>query len=82
MIFVARQLLEKSREHDDQLFILFVDLKKAYDSVPRRAIWSDNKGYSEKTQSVMARAHCKNGGSQTLQADAVWRTEENKTQTW
>ena len=33
MIFVARQLLEKTREHHDSLFTLFVDLRKAYDSV-------------------------------------------------
>ena len=39
MIFAARQLVEKSREHDDSLFVLFVDLKKAYDSVPRKALW-------------------------------------------
>ena len=39
MIFVARQLIEKVREHDDYLFVLFVDLQKAYDSVPRMAMW-------------------------------------------
>ena len=39
MIFVARQLIEKTREHQDTLFILFVDLQKAYDSVPRMALW-------------------------------------------
>jgi len=33
MIFTARQLFEKSREHDDSLFALFVDLRKAYGSV-------------------------------------------------
>ena len=38
MIFAARQLVEKAREHDESLFILFVDLKKAYDSVPRNAL--------------------------------------------
>ena len=35
MIFVARQLMEKAREHEDSLFVMFVDLKKAYDSVSR-----------------------------------------------
>ena len=37
MVFVARQLV---REHNDTLYILFVDLKKAYDSVPRPALWN------------------------------------------
>ena len=31
--------MEKAREHDDVLFILFVDLKKVRDSVPRSALW-------------------------------------------
>ena len=33
MIFVARQLMEKTREHEDSLFMMFADLKKAYDFV-------------------------------------------------
>ena len=36
MIFVARQLIEKADEHGDALFI---ELQKAYDSVPRQALW-------------------------------------------
>ena len=39
MIFVARQLVEKAREHNSLLFVLFVDLKKAFDSVPYDALW-------------------------------------------
>lgn len=39
MVFSARQLVEKSIEHDTPLYVLFVDLKKAYDSVPRAALW-------------------------------------------
>ena len=38
-IFTARQLVEKCREHHNSLFIMFVDLRKAYDSVPRPALW-------------------------------------------
>ena len=32
-------LVEKCKEHDESLFVLFMDLKKAYDSVPRQAQW-------------------------------------------
>ena len=39
MIFCARQIMEKAREHDTKVFVLFVDLKKAYDSVPCQALW-------------------------------------------
>ena len=39
MIFAARQLLETCREHDDAFFVLFIHLKKAYDSVLKSALW-------------------------------------------
>ena len=39
MIFTVRQLVEKSIEHRSKQFIVYVDLKKAYDSVPREALW-------------------------------------------
>ena len=39
MVFSARQLIEKAIEHESELFVLFVDLQKAYDSVPRSALW-------------------------------------------
>ena len=39
MIFCVRQLVEKATEHSIKLFLLFVDLRKAYDSVPRVAFW-------------------------------------------
>ena len=31
--------MESVHEHDDVMFVLFVDLKKVYDSVPRDALW-------------------------------------------
>lgn len=40
MIIVARQLIEKTWQHDDCLFLLFVDLKKEYDAVQQAALWS------------------------------------------
>lgn len=40
MIFAVRQMVEKLREHNLQGFLLFVDLTKAYDSVPREALWT------------------------------------------
>ncbi len=45
MIFGARQLIEKTIEHNTKMFMLFVDLKKAYDSVPREALWSALESY-------------------------------------
>ncbi len=39
MTFVVWQLSEKVIEHRSKQFIIFVDLKKAYDSVPREALW-------------------------------------------
>ena len=38
MIFCVHPLVEKAIEHNVKLFLLFVDLRKAYDSVPRAAL--------------------------------------------
>ena len=39
MIFMVRQLAEKAIEHNSKQYFVFVDLCKAYDSVPRAALW-------------------------------------------
>ena len=39
MIFVVQQLAEKAIEHNSRQYLVFVDLRKAYDSVPRTALW-------------------------------------------
>ena len=38
MIFRTRQLIKKAVERNTKAFLLFVDLRKAYDSVPREAM--------------------------------------------
>ena len=39
MIFSCRQLVEKVLEHQDKVYLMFIDLNKAYDSVPRQLLW-------------------------------------------
>ena len=45
IIFVTRQIVEKTREHNSTLYILFVDLREGYDSVPRLAFWKELEKY-------------------------------------
>jgi len=39
MIFTARQILEKCREQHRDLYAIFVDLTKAFDTVNRKGLW-------------------------------------------
>ena len=59
MIFVIRQLVEKSWEHKSKSFFTFVDLKKAYDSVPRKGMWLALKklGVPEKAVNLIEAFH-------------------------
>ena len=39
MIFTAKQLQEKCQEQNMDLYMTFVDLTKAYDTVSREGLW-------------------------------------------
>ena len=39
MISVARQIQEKCREQNQELFMAFIDLTKAFNSINREALW-------------------------------------------
>ena len=56
MISCVRQLIKKAVEHNTKAFLLFVDpRKKAYDSVPREAMWMilSKYGIPEKLISII-----------------------------
>ena len=44
-IFTVQQIIEKRKEHNLPLFLLFIDYERAYDNVDRDKLWEmmDNK---------------------------------------
>ena len=38
-IFTVQQIIEKRKEHNLQLFLLFIDYEKAYDNMNRDKLW-------------------------------------------
>ena len=38
-LFIIQQLIEKHISHNHAIFLAFIDLEKAYDSVPHSNLW-------------------------------------------
>ena len=59
MIFCLRQLQEKAREHMTPLYMVFIDLTKAFDTVPRSALWTvlEKLGVPPKMRNVIRSLH-------------------------
>ena len=59
MVFTARQIQEKCREQNQDLYVVFVDLTKAFDTVNRDGLWHVLKklGCPEKFVSVVKSLH-------------------------
>ena len=51
-IFTLKMIMEKSREHNKPLFMCFVDIQKAYDSVNRELLWQICKHYGLAAKTV------------------------------
>ena len=59
MIFTARQLQEKCKKQKQSLYMAFIDLTKAFDSVNRQALWTilSRCGCSEKSVRILRLLH-------------------------
>jgi hypothetical protein len=53
-LFTLQQVIEKAWEYDQEVYISFVDLEKAYDRVDRSLMWSELKRYGVNGQLIRA----------------------------
>ena len=71
MVFVLRQLQEKCREQNKGLYITFVDLTKAFDTVSRKGLWQilQKLGCPPKFLSMIVQLHEEQKGQVRLNGD-------------
>jgi Reverse transcriptase (RNA-dependent DNA polymerase) len=61
-VFTIKQITEKAIAQNNQVFLAFVDLEKAFDRVPRRRIWNslENRGIEAKLIEVIKSLYRRN----------------------
>ena len=71
MVFVLRQLQEKCREQNKGLYVTFVDLTKAFDTVSRRGLWiiMERLGCPPKFLNMVIQLHEDQQGQVRLDSD-------------
>ena len=71
MVFVLRQLQEKCREQNKGLYVTFVDLTKAFDTVSRKGLWMimERLGCPPKFLSMIIQLHEVQRGQVRLNSD-------------
>jgi hypothetical protein len=47
IIFLIRQLMKRHQEHKNDLHMIFIDLEKTYDKIPRNIMWWTLKSESD-----------------------------------
>ena len=77
MIFALRQIQEKSRKQNNDLYMVFIDLTKAFDTVNRPALWKVLRklGIPENMLSVISSFH--NGMKASVHAGGESSTSFN-----
>ena len=58
-IFAASQMIKNHRERQKELHMVFIDIEKAYDRVPRQEVWrcTSEKGVPEKYVRILSKTH-------------------------
>jgi hypothetical protein len=51
-IFLIRQFIERCREQKKDLYMIFIDLEKAYDKVPMNVMWWDLQKHKVSTKYI------------------------------
>ena len=67
VIHVLRRLMEKYRKRKKDLYMEFIDLEKAYDSIPRYIIWDSLEAKGVSRSHIEAIRDMYNGSSTNIQ---------------